>query len=66
MPAQIPQAEQSVIITQTSPNIFAITAGAAPIILEFHRLFLRQPVGQEQDIVYAQTELFGIAEAILC
>jgi hypothetical protein len=65
-PAQIPQAEQSVTITRTStsPNIFAITAGAAPIILEFHRLFLRQPVGQEQDIVYTQTELFDIAEAV--
>ena len=36
----------------------------APLTLEFHRLFLRLPVGLEHDIVYTQVELFAIAQAI--
>ena len=63
-PAQIPQAEQSIAVTRTLPNTFTITAGMAPLILEFPRLFLRLPVGPEHDIVYTQADLFAIAEAI--
>src|SRR5580700_330850 len=63
-PAQIPQVEQSITITRTPPNTFAITAGIAPLTLEFHKLFLRLPVGLEYDIIYTQAELFTIAQAI--
>jgi len=63
-PPQVPQAVQSITITATAPNTYAITAGTAPLILEFNKLFLRQPVGQEQDIVYTQTKLLLVAEAI--
>ena len=63
-PPQVPQAVQSITITETAPNTYAITAGTAPLIPEFNKLFLRQPVGQEQDIVYTQTKLLLVAEAI--
>jgi hypothetical protein len=63
-PVQIPQAEQSITVTRTLPNTFTITAGTAPLTLEFHKLFLRLPVGGEYDIVYTQAELFAIAQAI--
>ena len=53
-PAQIPQAEQSIIVTRTLPNTFIITAGTAPLTLEFHKLFLRLPVGGEHDRLWAR------------
>jgi hypothetical protein len=62
-PAQVPQPAQSITISETAPNTYAITAGTAPLILEFDKLFLRQPVRQEHDIIYTQTDLFSIAEA---
>jgi len=56
---------QSITITRTPPNnTLAITGGAAPLTLEFRRLFLRLPVGQEGDIVYTQAVLFDIAQEI--
>jgi hypothetical protein len=63
-PPQVPQIEQEITITRTPPNTFAITSGAAPLILEFSRLFLRPAVGAEHDIVYTQAHLVGIAAAI--
>jgi len=63
-PSQLPRAEQEITITRTPPNTFAITSGAAPLILEFNRLFLRPPVGGEHDIVYTQAQLVDIAAAI--
>jgi hypothetical protein len=64
-PAQIPQAMQSITVTRTPPNnTLAITNGMAPLTLEFRKLFLRLPVGQEGDIVYTQATLFDIAQAI--
>jgi hypothetical protein len=63
-PPQVPQIEQEITITRTPPNTFAITSGAAPLILEFSRLFLRPAVGAEHDIVYTQADLVDIAAAI--
>jgi len=63
-PAQLPQAEQAITISETAPNTYAITAGMAPLTLEFDKLFLRQPVGQEHDIDFTQAELFNIAQAV--
>jgi hypothetical protein len=60
----LPRAEQEITITRTPPNTFAITSGAAPLILEFSRLFLRPAVGAEHDIVYTQAHLVDIAAAI--
>lgn len=62
--AQVPQIDQEITITRTPPNTFAITSGAAPLILEFSRLFLRPAVGAEHDIVYTQAHLVEIAAAI--
>jgi len=63
-PAQIPHAEQSITITRTpANNTLAITDGTAPLTLEFRRLFLRDPVGHEHDVVYTQAALFTIAQA---
>ena len=64
MPAQIPHAEKSITVTRTPPNTFAITAGTAPLTLEFHKLFLRPPVGPEHDIDFTQADLLAIAQAI--
>ena len=63
-PPQLPRAEQEITITRTPPNTFTITSGAAPLILEFHRLFLRPPIGGEHDIVITQVQLLDIAEAV--
>jgi hypothetical protein len=63
-PSQLPQAEQEITITRTPPNTFTITNGAAPLVLEFNRLFLRQPVGGEHDIRLTQMQLIGVARDV--
>ncbi len=66
-PAQVPQCEQSITITRTpqanNTYTLAITAGMAPLTLEFNKLFLRQPVGGEQDIDFTQADLFDVAQS---